>query len=98
MHAIFRVRSVRVVRPYVLDLTFDDGSERRIDLEAVLQGELYGPLRDPALFGQVAIDPEVETITWPNGADFDPAVLHDWPEHEAAFVAQASHWRHARSA
>ena len=98
MHTIFRVRSVHVVRPYVLDLTFDDGSERRIDLEAVLHGELYGPLRDPELFAQVVVDPEVKTVSWPNGADFDPAVLHDWPEHEAALVAQASHWRHARSA
>ena len=32
-----------------------------------------------SLFGQVWIDPEVHTLVWPNGADFDPATLHDWP-------------------
>jgi hypothetical protein len=48
-------------------------------------GELYGPLRDLSLFNQVKIDPEVETLVWPNGADFDRATLHDWPEHEQAF-------------
>jgi hypothetical protein len=30
------------------------------------------------LFNQVRIDPEVHTLVWPNGADFDPAMLHDW--------------------
>jgi len=55
-------------------------------------GELFGPLRDPGLFAQVCLDPEVHTIVWPTGADFDPATLHDWPEHEAAFRAAATHW------
>jgi hypothetical protein len=29
----------------------------------------------------------------PNGADFDPATLHDWPQIEADFVALARSWR-----
>jgi hypothetical protein len=29
---------------------------------------------------------------WPTGADFDPVILHDWPEHEAAFRAGAKEW------
>jgi hypothetical protein len=32
--------------------------------------------RDPDLFRQVAVDPELGTIVWPNGADMDPDVLH----------------------
>ena len=51
----------------------------------MLAGELYGALRDPELFSQVRVDPEVKTLVWPNGADFDPATLHDWPQNEAAF-------------
>ena len=31
-------------------------------------------------------------LVWPNGADFDPATLHDWPEHEAGMVALARQW------
>jgi len=38
---------------------FEDHLERTIDLEPVLAGELYGPLRDPELSRQVRIDPEV---------------------------------------
>jgi hypothetical protein len=98
MHAIFRVIAVKVERPYVLDVSFDDGATRRIDLEAVLYGEVYGPLRDAALFSQVSIDPEAATLVWPNGADFDPEILHDWDEHKAAFAVQARRWREVRSA
>jgi hypothetical protein len=58
---------------------------------------LYGPLRDLRLFNQVSIDPEVHTLVWPNGADFDPATLHDWPENEAAFRELARRWELVRA-
>jgi hypothetical protein len=53
---------------------------------------LYGPLRDASLFSQVQLDPEVHTLVWPNGADFDPATLHDWPEHLEGMKALARRW------
>jgi len=31
-------------------------------------------------------------LVWPNGADFDPATLHDWPRFAAALEAQAKNW------
>jgi hypothetical protein len=65
------------------------------DFEPILEGELYSPLRNPAEFARVRIDPEVHTPVWPSGADFDPATLHDWPEHEAAFRAAAQRWSDA---
>ena len=94
-HPIYRVESCAVVAPFTLQLRFDDGLERRIDFAPVLAGALFGPLRDVVLFNQVRLDVEVHTIVWPNGADFDPATLHDWPVHEAAFRALAEQWEHA---
>ena len=91
-HAIHTITQVRVVGPYALWLVFGDGSERVVDLRDVLAGELYGPLRDETLFMQVRVDPEARTVVWPNGADFDPATLHDWPDHEEAWRAQARKW------
>ena len=91
-HPICRVRSFEIVGPYRLSVGFDDGSEQTIDFLPVLAGELYGPLRSLELFNQVRIDPEVETLVWPNGADFDPATLHEWPTNEAAFRELARRW------
>jgi Protein of unknown function (DUF2442) len=91
-HPIYRVTSVEQLAGYRLRVGFDDGSVRELDLEPVLEGELYRPLRDLAVFAQVAVDPEVHTLVWPSGADFDPAILHDWPEHAEAIRNLAKRW------
>lgn len=91
-HPVYRVRSFDIVNLYTIRVCFDDNSEQTIDFGPVLVGELYGPLRDPELFNQVRIDPEIETLVWPNGADFDPATLHEWPSEEQAFRELARRW------
>jgi len=91
-HPIHRVTSVEPLGGYRLRVGFEDKSVREIDLGKVLEGEIYGPLRDPAMFAAVTVDPEVRTLVWPNGADFDPAVLHDWPRHEPAMRELARRW------
>ena len=91
-HSIYRVTSVELLDGYRLRVGFDDGSEREIDLEPILEGEIYGSLRDHTAFASVEIDPEVHTLVWPNGADFDPAILHDWPQHEPAMRQLAKRW------
>ena len=91
-HAIYRVTKVSIVAPYTLQISFDDQSEQRIDFRPILAGELYAPLRNIELFNQVTLDPEVYTLVWPNGADFDPATLHDWPTYSPALIAQVQKW------
>jgi hypothetical protein len=97
-HPIHRVQSFRQVGTYELEIRFEDDLVRKINFEPLLEGELFGPLRDVELFRQVKLDPEVHTLVWPSGADFDPATLHDWPEHEALFHAAAQRWKHAVNA
>lgn len=91
-HPIYHVRAVEIVEPYTLRVRFTDNTEQVVYLKPVLAGELYGPLLDLQLFNQVAVDSEVKTLVWPNGADFDPATLHDWPQHKDAFAARAREW------
>ncbi|MEZ6097911.1 MAG: DUF2442 domain-containing protein [Pirellulaceae bacterium] len=91
-HPICRVRDFRIVGPHTLHILFDDGSDRTIDFGPVLGGDLFGPLQDLTVFNQVQLDPEVYTLVWPNGADFDPATLHDWPIHADALARQARGW------
>lgn len=95
-HAIHRVKSFEIVGPHTLRVDFEDGICRTIDFGPVLFGELYAPLRDRRMFESVKIDPEVHTLVWPNGADFDPVTLHDWPDVAEDFAAMARRWR-ARS-
>jgi hypothetical protein len=96
-HPIYLVRAVQCVGPYTLRVRFDDESEQVINFEPVLAGELFGPLRDTELFNQVRIDPEVHTLVWPNGADFDPATLHDWPDYVQALTVRARQWERQKA-
>ena len=95
MHGIYRVISFEIVSPYTLRVTFDDSTEQVINFEPVLSGELFAPLRDLELFNQVSIDPEVHTLVWPNGSDFEPATLHDWPDLADSLAARAKQWESA---
>jgi hypothetical protein len=96
-HPIYRVVGYEILGPYTLRVVFDDNEEQVIDFQPVLVGELYGPLQDDHLFKQVEIDPEVHTLVWPNGADFDPATLHDWPRYAADMKRLARAWTSART-
>ena len=91
-HPIYRVISFEIQAPYTLRVCFDDDTEQIIAFQAILEGELFGPLRDISLFNQVRIDPEVHTLIWPNGTDFDPATLHDWPEHLPELKRMSKRW------
>ena len=89
---MYKVNSFAIVGPYTLSVGFDDGIFREIDFSPILQGELYGPLRDLRLFEQVILDGEVRTLVWPNGADFDPATLHDWPSRPDEITSVLANW------
>lgn len=91
-HQFFKVTNFEIVAPYTLLVFFDDHTEQRIDFHPVLNGELFRPLREPEFFNRVVIDPEVHTLVWPNGADFDPAMLHDWNKNLSAILASAARW------
>ncbi len=85
---LHRVTSIAIVGDYVIRVTFDDTTQRTIDFEPILAGPIFGPLREHGLFSQVKLDREFGTLEWPNGADIDPTVLYDWPEHLETIVAQ----------
>ena len=83
---IYRVIDFELLGDYTIRIEFDDNTEQVVDFEPILHGPVFGPLRDPELFRKVNLDESFGTLEWPNGADFDPSVLHDWPEHIDAII------------
>ncbi|HEY2921583.1 MAG TPA: DUF2442 domain-containing protein [Candidatus Binatia bacterium] len=96
-HPIYRVVGFEIAAPHTLKVSFDDDTTQTIDFGPVLSGELYSPLNDVTVFNGVRIDPEVHTLVWPNGADFDPATLHDWPTQAQALLERAQQWQAIRT-
>ena len=91
-HPLYDIIHFEIVDDYTLHIVFDDNSEQVINFEPVLFGEMYGPLRDLKFFNQVQLDKEICTLVWPNGADFDPWMLHEWPRLVDQLAGQAKEW------
>lgn len=74
---LLHVAQVEHLHDYVVRLRFDNGEVGELDLSGELDGEVFGPLRDPSLFATIHVDPELGTIAWSNGADLAPEYLLD---------------------
>ena len=61
-HPVHKIKAFEIVGPYRLRIEFGDGLVRTIDFRPVLEGELYGPLRDLNQFNSVSVDREVHTL------------------------------------
>jgi hypothetical protein len=59
-HPIYKAKSLQIEGPY--RVRFDDATEQAINSMPILSDALYGPLRDQAVFEQVQIDPDVNTL------------------------------------
>lgn len=70
--------AVEVVGEHRLRVTLDDGTRGEVDLSGCEWRGVFEPLADPAYFEQVALDEELGTIVWPNGADIAPETLRSW--------------------
>ena len=73
-----RIKSVRHIKDYILELTFTDGVRVEMDFRSkvVKRGEVFAPLEDVNFFRQVRVDAESGTLIWPNDVDLDPDVLY----------------------
>lgn len=64
------------LEPYVVRVVFADGQVRDVDIEPLLEGPVFAPLRDQEEFARVHVDEQTRTVAWPNGADLDPDVIY----------------------
>jgi hypothetical protein len=71
-----RLKAVRALDNFRLEVVFDDGATGTVSLEDRLFGPMFEPLRDPEAFRQVVVD-EFGAVSWPNGADLAPDALYE---------------------
>ena len=84
------VAGVTYLRDYRLSLEFNDGVVKEVDLKGELYGQVFEPLKDVDFFRQVALNPDIGTIEWPNGADFAPEFLYEIGEEVERVTQQAA--------
>lgn len=70
------VKAVKYLENYRLQLKFEDGSLKVVDLKNHLDGKIFEPLKDIEYFKKVKVNEDVDTICWDNGADLAPEFLY----------------------
>ena len=86
----WRVVKAEVSGAHSLDLAFNDGTRKQVDLLPLLEGPVFERLRDPVFVARVVLDPVAGTVVWPNGADIAPEALYELPAQEKNRVARRS--------
>jgi hypothetical protein len=76
----WRVTSVAALAETQLHVAFVDGTSGEVHMKSFLEnpivnGTIFEPLRDPALFAQAEV--VLGAVRWPNGADLAPDAMYD---------------------
>lgn len=61
---------------YTIWIRFADGVSGDVNLQSELWGEVFEPLKNLSEFRKFKVDEELQTLVWPNGADFAPEFLY----------------------
>ena len=73
---------------YVIDIIFRDGKRQTIDFEPVIGKGWMSQLKDLAYFRRVKLN-DGGNLEWPDGQDFNPEALYDWPRFKQAYIEDA---------
>ena len=70
------VKSASYAGDYRLRIRFDDGRTKLVDLSPYLDGPIFEPLKDLSYFKRFQVNKDIDTVVWPNNADFSPDFLY----------------------
>jgi len=68
------VVDAKYVSDFLVDVTFNDGTRKVVDISQWFKGPVFEPLRDKSYFKKFFLDSP--TIAWPNGVDIAPEALY----------------------
>jgi len=73
---ILRLANVECVNHSCLKLSFNDGTQKTVDLRPLLEGPVFQILSAPEEFAKAFLDPVCGTVAWPSGIDLAPEALY----------------------
>jgi hypothetical protein len=62
---------------YKLGIKFENNEVRVADLSCWLDGPIFEPLKDLSYFRLAKVNQDIDTVAWPNHADFSPDFLYE---------------------
>jgi hypothetical protein len=62
---------------YKLRIRFENDEIRVVDLAGHLDGPIFEPLKDLSFFRQFIVNRDIDTVVWPNDADYSPDFLYE---------------------
>lgn len=71
-----KVISVKPLEDYLLEIKFEDGLKKNIDIKPYIDKGISAALKDKSYFRKVELE-DGGGIAWPNGYDFCPNFLRD---------------------
>lgn len=74
---MLEVINAKYIDNYKIWLEFNDGTSGIPDLNDVLWGTVFEPLKDKFMFKKFKISKTMGTIVWQNGADLAPEFLYN---------------------
>ena len=60
-----------------MKIQFENGEVRVVDLSKHLNGPVFEPLKNLSFFKRFIVNHDIDTIVWPNDADFSPDFLYE---------------------
>jgi hypothetical protein len=70
------ITDVVYVGEYKLRVRFEDDATKLVDLAPHLDGPVFEPLKDLSFFAHARLNSDIDTVVWPNNADFSPDFLY----------------------
>ncbi|MBK8430121.1 MAG: DUF2442 domain-containing protein [Chloroflexi bacterium] len=70
------IKQATYISDYKVEVLFNNGQQGVADLSELVGEGVFAPLQDQALFAQVQVDDELETLVWPVGVDVAPEFVY----------------------
>ncbi|MEW6088196.1 MAG: DUF2442 domain-containing protein [bacterium] len=71
------ITDVKYVDGHKLKVKFENNEYKIVDLKSHLDGKIFEPLKDISYFKNVTLNKDIDTVVWPNNADFSPDFLYE---------------------